>query len=33
MKIYTHKVNMNPMDGWGRNNGISIEVLGRYDTK
>ncbi len=33
MKIYVHKVRMNPIDGWGNSTGIRIEVLGRYSTK
>lgn len=30
MKIYVHKVRMNPIDGWGNSTGIRIEILGRY---
>jgi hypothetical protein len=31
--IYTHKVRMNPEDGFGRSIGMHIEVLGRYKDK
>jgi len=33
MKIYVHKVRMNPIDGWGNSVGIRTEILGRYSTK
>jgi hypothetical protein len=33
MKIYVHKVRMNPIDGWGKDMGMRIEILGRYADK
>ena len=33
MYIYTHKVRMDPMGGWGQSTGLRIEVLGRYQSK
>ncbi len=33
MIIYTHKVHMNPMNGWGQSTGMIIENLGNYDSK
>ena len=33
MKVYVHKVFINPQDGWGRSSGRSLEIIGRYLTK
>ncbi len=33
MIIFVHKVRCNPQDGWGRSQGIQIDVLGRYADK
>jgi len=33
MYIYTHKVRMNPINGWGQSTGVTTEILGRYQSK
>jgi hypothetical protein len=30
MNIFIHKVQMNPIDGWGRSTGMTTEILGIY---
>ena len=32
-RVYIHKVQMNPIDGWGKEIGMRIEVLGIYKDK
>lgn len=33
MKIYVHKVRVNPINGWGMSTGIETQVIGRYKDK